>query len=177
MVVARNLEKIVGEQLPPELQQRVDAGYLTAEDAKAVSRAQADANLANARAQQVQERQQVNEAVQRQQEATNRTLDSVDVWEKATLKSDPDFHLKRKDVAELVELEILKEANRQGKPWFPNPDEAVKLSKAALETVNKRYSRFTPKPTEIRPANGSVSARSTAEPKSFLEAVRAAAAV
>lgn len=175
-VVVSNLEKVVGDQLPPELQQRVDAGYLTADDAKALSRSTAEAARANRRAAQTQEQQRAGEAIQQQREATDRTLNSVDTWEKQKLTSDPDFQLKRKDVAELVELAILQESQKQGRPWFPNPEEAIKLSDTALETVNKRYSRFTPKPTEVKPATGGASTRSTAEPKTMMEAIRAAAA-
>lgn len=177
MPMVRRLEKTLGEQIPPELQQRVDAGYLTADDAMALSRADAKAVLANQRADQVHTQQRIDTAVTEQKAATDRTLKSVDVWEKAKLTSDPDFHLKRKEVAELVELAILQEANRQGKPYFPNQEDAVKMSEKALEAVTKRYAQFTPKPTEIKPASGAASPRSTPEPKSFMDAVRQAAAI
>ena len=175
--VVRALEKIVGETLPPELQQRVDQGFLTEQDAKAQARATADATLANRRATALTNQQQAERAATEQKAATDQTLSSVETWEKDKAKSDPDWHLKQGAIAEQVELAILQEATRRGAPWFPTPQEAVRLSEDALKKVDERYSRYVPKPKAISPAVGGASNRSTAEPKSMLDVVRMGAAI
>lgn len=174
--VVAALENIVGETLPPALQQRVDQGFLTVEDAKALAKANADAALATRRATAATEQQRAEQAANEQKAATEQTLSSVETWEKDKAKSDPDWHLKQAAIAEEVERVILQKVNELGKPWFPTPQEAVKLSEDALKKVNERYSRFVPKPSAVTPATGGASNRSIAEPKSMLEVVKLAAA-
>jgi len=171
------LEKIVGETLPPELQQRVDQGFLTEQDAKAQARATADASLATRRATALQEQQQAERAASEQKAATDQTLSSVETWEKDKAKGDPDWHLKQGAIAEQVELAILQEATRRGAPWFPTPQEAIKLSEDALKKVDERYTRFVPKPKAITPAIGGASNRTAAEPKSMFDVVKQASAL
>ena len=173
--IIAQLEHVVGETLPPELQQRVDQGFLTQEDAKALSRANAEAAAATKRAQGLTEQQRQDQAVRDQQAATSQTVSTIETWETAKAKSDPDWHLKQAAITEQVELAILQEVNRRGKPWFPNPTEAVKLSEDALKKVNERYSAFVPKPAAIKPAVGGASTRSAPEPKTMLDVVKQAA--
>lgn len=171
--IVEQLRAIVGETLPAPLQQRVEQGYLTEEDAKALSRSEAARKQAEDRVTASTMQQQNERAVAEQQTQTKTTLDAVQVWEDSKAKLDPDFTLKRKEVAKEVELAILQESNRLQKPWFPDPTRAVALAEAALKEVNDRYKRYAPKPKPIDPpVTGSASSRSTPEPKNMADLIR-----
>lgn len=172
--IVQRLNTELGEVIPAELQQRVDQGYLTEEDARALARAGADARLSQQ--QLVEQRQRADE--QRQREATEThvrsTLDAAANWERQQAAKDPDWHLKREAVADGVELAITREATKRGAPWFPNATELAKLSEDVLKGINERFKRFAPRPQHIDPplTNGA-SSRATAAPQNILDIVRA----
>jgi hypothetical protein len=171
-IVAR-LQEISGETLPTDLQQRVDQGYLTEADAKTLAKAQAGERLATQHVTQLTERQQADQRNSEFKTLTTSTVSSVETWEAQKAARDPDWHLKRDSVAEQVELAIERKTRELKRPWFPNSEEAIKLSEDALKTVNERNKRFGPKTQEIRPVlNGGASPRSTAAPKNMLDVVR-----
>jgi hypothetical protein len=171
--IVAQLRSMVGETLPADLQQRVDQGYLTETDAKTLAKAQATARFAEQRSSALTEQQQADQRNRETRTLVDGTVSTAETWETQQASRDPDWHLKRDSVAELVELAIERKTREVGKPWFPNKDEIVKLSAKALETVNDRTKRFGPKPQEIRPVlNGGASPRSTAAPKTMLDVVR-----
>lgn len=167
------LEETIGNVLPPALQQRVQAGYLTHEDALAQSRATAHAELAS---RQLQARTQEQEQQQRQratQDQVNRSVQSVEAWEQQRRTSDPDWHLKSEDIKSAVELEVLRRA-RKDPAWIVTPEEALAISQEAEKSVTARMKQFIPKPTPLpRDVVGGASPRSSTEPKSLIEAMRA----
>ena len=181
--IMAELDRILGETLPPELQARVDAGYLTIEDAKALNRSSADAALAKRQRDAIQQQTVQQEQSRQQQTAVNSTLDAIDKWEKQKATSDPDWKTKQPEIAEQVELAIQREdrkradeAQRTGqqyRPYWPTPEEAVKLSEDALTRIGDRYKRFTPKPRGIDPpVTAGASPRSTAAPKNTMDIIR-----
>lgn len=171
--IVASLQQMTGETLPAELQQRVDQGYLTEADAKTLAKAQADARFATQRTTALTEQQQTDARNREFKELTTNTVSSVTSWEAQQAARDPDWHLKRDNVAELVELAIERKTRELRRPYFPTADEAITLSADALKTVNDRSKRFGPRPQEIRPVlNGGASPRSTAVPKNMLDVVR-----
>lgn len=171
--IVASLKAMVGETLPADLQTRVDQGYLTEADAKTLAKAQAGERLATQRLTATTESQQVEARTRDFKALTTNTVSSIETWEATQASRDPDWHLKRDSIAELVELAIERKTREVGKPWFPNAEEAIKLSSDALKTVNDRTKRFGPRPQEIRPVlNGGASPRSTAAPKTMLEVVQ-----
>lgn len=171
--IMAELNRILGEELPPEIQARVDQGYLTAEDAKALSRAAADATLAKKQVTAVTERQQQEEASRTQQAAIDSTLNAIDTWEKTKAKGDPDWHTKQIEVSQLVELAITRKTQELKRPYWPTPAEAVQLSDDALKEVAERHKRFAPKPRSIAPpVSTDASPRSAPAPKNTLDIVR-----
>lgn len=102
------------------------------------------------------------------------TLSAIEKWEAAQAKADPDWHQKRQEVSELVDLAIAKKQREMNAPWFPNAKEAVEMSKEALKTVEQRYARFKPKPAEQKQIQGDASTRSKPTPKSMLDVVNQA---
>lgn len=173
MPIVARLQEIAGETLPADLQTRVDQGYLTEADAKTLAKAQAEARLATNHVTQMTERQRADQQRSEHEALVSSTVSSAEAWEAKKAERDPDWHLKRDQVAELVELAIERKTRELGRPWFPNSEETIKLSEDALKTVTERFKRFSPKAQEIRPVlNGGVSPRSTAAPKSMLDVVR-----
>lgn len=166
------LRNVVGDVLPADLQERVRLGYISEQDARALHKAQTSQRLT---AQQVQEadaqRKAEKEASDRQAQL-NASVEAVEAWEKQQADKDPDWHLKRKEVAELVELAIVRKSRETRAPYFPTPEESVQLSKDALKTINERLKRFVPKPAEIRPpAAPGAASRSKPAPKTIREAI------
>lgn len=173
MPIMAELDRIVGESdLPAALKQRVQAGYLAEEDARALVRADAAAKLNATRLEQTNIRNQEQSQQREMRTLTESTISSIETWETTKAKNDPDWHLKRAEVADQVELAIEREARKLGRPYFPNPTEAVKLSEDALKRINDRNKQFSPRPAEIRTVAGGASPRSQAAPKTMLDVVR-----
>lgn len=171
--IMAELDRVLGETLPAELQQRVDAGYLTQEDARAVARSAAAAALAESRANKLTEQQQADNDARQSKQLVDSTISAVETWEKAKAVADPDWHTKREEVAEQVEIATERKARELGRPYFPTAEEAVKLSEAALKTVDARRKRFAPKPKAIDPpVNQGASPRSVVAPKNTLDIIR-----
>ena len=174
--IMQHLEAAIGNVLPPELAQRVQAGYLTEQDALAMSRAASHASFS--RQQLEAERQQQQDWYYRQdrQQQLDNTVSSVESWEKQQATRDPDWHLKQADIRELVELEVSRK--RLADPsWLPGNQEALKITQDAYTKVNDRLKRFVPKPQAMArdPSGGGASPGSQPQPKNMLDVVRMAA--
>jgi hypothetical protein len=171
MPIVRALESSIGEVLPPDLAEKVRLGYITEDDARDLNRSKADARFATHRLEQSAAQQKQEQEAAAFTKLTTQSISAVERWDAQQASKDPDWHLKQREVAEQVELAITREANKRREPYFPTADEAVKLAKDALETVEKRMKRFAPKPTEIRAATPGASNRSKPAPKTMLDAV------
>lgn len=172
--IMAELDRILGETLPAELQQRVDHGYLTQEDARALARSAAHAKLAEGRANQLTEQQRAEDAAVATKQSIDSTVGAVETWEKQKAEKDPDWHTKREEVAELVEIAIAQKARESKNPsYWPTAEESVKFSEDALKKVEARHKRFAPKPKAIDPpVTQGASPRSVAQPKNTLDIVR-----
>lgn len=171
MPIVRALENVIGEVLPPELQERVRQGYITEEDARQLHRSQANERLATHRSEQAAAQQKTDREARERNDLINSSIQAAERWDAAKAEKDPDWHLKRKEVAEQVELAIVRESNKRQQPYFPTAEEAVKLADDALKTIEDRFKRFKPKPTELRPATSGASSRSKPAPKTTLDAI------
>jgi hypothetical protein len=171
--IVAQLRSLIGETLPADIQQKVDQGYLTEADAKTLAKAQAGERLANQRTTALTEQQQAHARDQEFRTLTTDTVSKVTSWEATQAARDPDWHLKRDNVAELVELAIERKTRELKRPYFPTAAEGIQLSTDALKTVNARFKSFGPRPTAITPiSNGGASPRSTAVPKTMLDVVK-----
>lgn len=172
MPLVQSLEQAAGRILPADLHEEVRLGYITEARAREIAESRATAKFEReARERQEQQsnaekhRNEINSRV-------NASVSAIEAWEKQQAASDPDWPLKRVEIAEQVDLMIGKEAQKRGEPYFPTPDEAVKLSKEATKIINERIAKYRPKPSEIRPpSNPGASPRSKAAPKNILEAI------
>jgi hypothetical protein len=169
--IVEALQQVCGEVLTPELQERVRLGYLSEADARKLQKAEATVGIVSKREQDdrtARDRQTQHDALQRH---VDTSIAAAEAWEKQQADKDPDWHLKRKEVAEQVELAIVREANKRQKPYFPTAEETVKLSAEAKKTVEERLKRFSKSPTEIRPTTPSASTRSKPAAKNTLDAI------
>lgn len=162
--VVQHLMKVTGQVLPEDIQERVRLGYIGEEEARRLVKAETAAQRASAVAKETAEeaaaREQANEIRELQRTAT----DTADKWESSRKRNDPDWPLKSQRVGELIKLEVYEKG-------FPKtPDAIVKMLDGIAEKVTAEYSRFTPRPKEVRPVTGTAATAANSEPKSSKEA-------
>lgn len=161
------LALMAGKRLPPELEEKVEQGYIDRETAQSLYQQQAEAER---RAQQAQS--QLERQTQQDQHAQVQAIASaVSTWEAATKASDPDFELK----ADLVKDRVRAHVATHGVPR--TADEALKVSKDAYEAVTQTLLRVRGEKAPMRTTVGGKTNGSAApEPKSLLDVVRRASA-
>lgn len=171
--IVQALEQVVGKILPADLQEEVRLGYITEQRAQELAEARASEKIERQSRERLQRESDADKQQRDVAERVNSSVSAVEAWEKQQAASDPDWPLKRQEVAEQVELLIGREAQKRRAPYFPTPDESVQLSKDALKTVNDRISRLKPRPAEVRPSanNPGGSPRSKPAPKTILDAI------
>lgn len=163
------LKQQLGQELPEDLQEKVDIGQLDEEDAAEMARLRAF----NARTEQ-------QTAAQREQSAAEQAAESarvqsvkmataVQAWEDRTKATDPDYAKKSR----MVEAEVLAEITRTGKRPATE-QEATELVARAYGTVNEHFKALLPTPRPITPSPASIAANTSAAPQSLREAIRAA---
>ena len=164
------LQRDVGEVLPADLREQVRLGYLTEQHARELNKARAGERMSREQAERVAGNARRDAEQRQQQTLIDTALTAAAKWEAAKATSDPDWPLKRDEVAEKVKLAVYEESAKHGGQYFPTAEEVVKLSDEALKRVNARFKRAS-KP-EIKPVIGGVSPRSAPAPKSMLDVVR-----
>lgn len=173
-VVAR-VQEMVGAVLPSDLQERVRLGHISQEDAGRLARAEAGERLQRSRSEVVQRATAEQHRAAQELALYDRAVSSIESWDAAKAKSDPDWSVKRTLVAEKVETVILRKAQTSGGRYIPSPEEAVRLAEDALKEVEGQLRAFAPKPHAVKPAaSAGASPRSAPEPKTMLEAMKQA---
>jgi hypothetical protein len=163
-----HLSKLTGRVLPPDVQERVNLGYLPQSDAQELVRLQTQATLREQRA-----AEQVRRATETEQrvraEEVNRTVQAAAVdWETRQAQSDPDWSSKKDLVRDAMQAAVVQEG-------YPTDAAAVgRLLNGALTKVNAQLAHFRPRPKAMAPVLGSTSTSALSEPKTALEAARRA---
>jgi hypothetical protein len=161
------LELAAGKRLPPELEEKVDQGYIDRETAQELYRQQAEAERRAMAAQSQLDRLSQNDQRAQVQAIAN----TVSAWEQATRSTDPDFDLK----AELVKDRVRAHVSMHGTP--KSADEALKVSKDAYDSVTQLLLKARGDRAPMRPAvGGKTNGSASPEPKSLLDVVRQASA-
>lgn len=166
MPTINQLNMFSGDQLPDDLQQRVDDGYLDEESAKEVARLRAQQHHSTQRQAELQQRSQ-----QRQQQVQGETLyRAVSDWERTISDRDPDY-LKLQPLV----MQATQAALAKGRPR--SADEAVQLVEQAYRQVQENVKALMPKRPAQRTvtSTNSVSKSASPKPTSLLEAVTLAA--
>lgn len=163
-----------GEVLPKDLQTQVDLGYTTEALARELHRTKTSAQQVEARAQKDRERVETERQQREVQTMVSTATTTAEAWHTEQVKSDPDWNQKRDLVTESMELEL----RRLGPAGYPRNDKAVRdLLDKVKSSVEARIGKFRPTPKPMTTVTGNpASPRSTAKPKSYLDAVEAALA-
>lgn len=164
------LRKMLGVELPEDLRTKVDDGFISAEDATALARSRAEAELL--RGQSERERQAREEAAAHaaRQQAAAGVTNAVVEWEARQKASDPDYAKK----AELVELKARALMLKEGPP--ATPEAAVQLVEKALKEVNGLFKAAAPSRQPIAPMPAGKSVETTPQPQNLRDVVRGALA-
>ncbi len=164
------IETMVGERLPADLQQKVEAGTIDEETARELARKRGEAALAGGRvermtAQSAQERQEADrQAAERQTTELISSLQaSANAWEAQWKSSDPDYAKKQPLVQERIELALYKSPPK-------TVDEAVSLFNKARKDVEAQIGQLLPARQSIRPMNSGTSVQTQGAPKNELDA-------
>jgi hypothetical protein len=167
--IYRELAAKAGAVLPNDLAEDVRLGRIDEQRARELSRALAERSAMQQRETRNQERTQAEQQQRQVAEMVQGAARAVDDWAKGKAGSDPDWHLKQKDVAEAVELEL----RRLGAEGYPKTKEAaIGIADKALKTVEDRIKAWKPKPEAKRQPNGQfASPHAQPKPKSYMEAI------
>lgn len=170
------LAQLNGAVLPPDVQQQVDAGYLTPEAAADLVKARSQAQWSQQRLQESQARQlQAQDAqVQESHAATQQAIGlAVSRWDSEWQKADPDYAKKQPFVMSELESRLARLA-REGK--LPQgTDEAIEIAKDVRKAVEDRLAAVMPRREAKRTVTGGVTASANPRPQSLQDAVRLAA--
>ncbi len=167
--IVLELQSQLGITLPNDLQDRVNLGYITREDAQALARARANEQRATRQAAEVTQRSQQRDEQQVVSQHVSAVSAKITEWETTWSKSDPDYKRKQPFVQDAIEKDIL----RNG---FPRTvQDAIARAESAKKMVEDRMRSLVPSQRrEIRPETGAVSPGGQAKPKTMEEAMAAA---
>lgn len=162
----------IGDVLPPDLKGQVEAGALTEEAAREVSRSRVRAARAESKVADVTKLEEARQAKDAEARALDVVVRATDDWVALKAKSDPDFAKKEASLERYVKALIYE----FGKP--KNAADTARLMDAAYTEVNKTFSQFVQRKEAITPVPNGGSSNSGAKPvpKSVAEAIRLAAA-
>lgn len=167
------MRKMAGETLPPELRQRVDTGYLTEADAKALNKAQIAAQTSQEQLAAEKQARAVQEATRQRDEMVSKSTSYVDKWAQEQTTTDPDWNLKTDLIGRELQRRLMHDPAA-----FPRTENEVRKLMSEIKTdVEGLTQRFAPAPKPMQPVTGGApSTRSAPTPSSPLDVVEMALA-
>ena len=158
------LELATGQRLPPDLQEKVDAGETTVEIAREAARARMDAAAATHRVQKVEQTVQQNQM----QAVAQAMRSAVEVWENDVKGRDPDYPHMQSFIVDRTRVLMQQQPPR-------SPDEAVEIAKRAYTEVKESMRKVMPQRPATRPVTSDRSSTTAVPaPNSLEDIVRAA---
>lgn len=158
------LELAAGRKLPPDLQQRVDAGEVTPDIAQETARARMDAQIARSRVERTEQAVQQD----RVRETATAMKTAVEGWESSVKASDPDYPHIQSFLIDRTRVLMAETPPR-------TPDEAVSLAKRAYDDVKAQMRRVMPQRAPTRPMTSDKSSTTAvATPKNLEDVVKLA---
>jgi hypothetical protein len=157
----------MGITLPPDLQQEVQQGRLTADTAAQVSRDRYARALAEQRATRVTQVATAQTNVQQQRALASGIESAVSAWENGIRQTDPDYGRKEETVRNFLWAVV----QERGAPQ--SQEHAVEIAKEAYSRANKTFQQFAParQPTRAVPSSiNRAASGARSEPKSLMEA-------
>lgn len=165
--VYKQFAQEVGAVLPNDLQEQVARGYISEPHARELAQTKAQLALRQQREDEQRKIQETETQQRTVQETVGRATGAADKWQSTKAKSDPDWHLKQKRVAELVELKLLKTRS------FPKTEQEVyEMCDSALAEVENELKPYRLQKRAITPVTSSSSPRSVPEPKNTLDVIK-----
>ena len=129
-----NVGKLTGQNLPEDIQSKVDDGFLDEDAAKELS--QARASLSRERSMREHSQKRFSNATQSAGEA--RLSDTIKTWGETTLANDPDFSLKQEEFNDRISALV----SERGKP--ESPEDVLSIANDAYDTINERFKSRQP---------------------------------
>lgn len=170
--IYKQLLDLTGSILPPELQQDVDAGYITQQHAAELHRAKTANANASERENAESERKQRESAESAHTNRVNMMAQTGDAWATEKKTSDPDWSTKQDLVNSEVELQLRRIATTAPQDLPSSKDGVRKLLDGCLKTVEDRLRVFRPAPQAITPMTGRpASAGARSKPTSYMDAI------
>ena len=156
----------LGDTLPPDLAAKVEAGEMTQEAAKELSRTRFQNARLQGQAQAQTAAAATREANEAQARASHAISAAVTAWETDTRGRDPDYAKKASAVLRFSQALMAE----HGRPR--TADEAVAMAKRAYEDVNQAFAAARPAAAPTRPQPNGVRVVNDAqpEPKTLMEA-------
>lgn len=164
--LANRVAVAVGEQLPSDLQEKLDKGLISEDDARELARRRAAEGFNGERNRREAAQRERNRVVHDAQQRAGAIGTAVSTWERDWQKNDPDYSKKQK----FVSAEIARLMNEEGVPL--TPQDALDQAKRALETVEQNMTGILPPRKQLQPAVGGAAPRSSAPPTSSFEAAK-----
>jgi hypothetical protein len=166
------LQRLAGDELPPDLQEAVTKGEIADAYARQLARARTETAVHSTRARESDAALQQRNAAQASQQVADAMASTISTWERSQAQSDPDWNLKQSRIGELIELEVLRT-----KKYPRTAQEAIDLAEKAKTAVNAEFARLQPRKPAVAAVNPASAARvQPAKPTTALEAARQALA-
>jgi len=137
----------MGAAISPDLQTRVDDGYLTEEDARELTKARLQSRISQGQVDALRTQQKQVQTQAQNADITRRVVAAVQAREAEIKASDPDYARKHQAMQSMVEFAL------KGGAFPKSEEDAVKLINDAYERVNTVFPKpEPPKPTTPRPS-------------------------
>lgn len=164
----KHAQQALGQEISPELQQRVDDGYLTLEDAKELTQARVQSQVYKGKAESLTNQQKLKSQETQAQSSQQEMLTAINAREAELKSSDPDYAQKSQAMMSMIEFAL------QGGAVPKDAASAVQLVNNAYERVNATFRKPPPpRATPPRP-NASNPPRGVPAPDTTQEAIHQA---
>lgn len=166
----QSLQRVTGEILPDDLQQRVELGELSETDARELTRTRNEAERLRREAEKRDQREQQQSQTAQEHQLRQTMANAANAKQAQLAKADPEFDRKVPLVRKELQLLMQQYAPRSA-------EDAAKLVQVAYDNVSAELARILPRST-IRKGpsstQGVTSSPIAAEPETMADAIRAA---
>jgi len=162
--LVRHAQEVSGVVLPPDVQQLVEEQQMTPQAAAEYARARFERANYEARARQMEDQQRSHQVSQ----VRNDVERSVTAYEQRLAAQDPDYRAKAPAIRRAAQAMLLERGGR-----ISNPNEAIQITQAAYDEVNKYFRRNQTPIRATAPTPGSANPQTPtarAAPKNLMEA-------
>lgn len=160
-----NLEKMtgLGGDLPADLQQKVNDGFIAGDEARELAKLRAENKLKDEQVRATQERQNRQAATQDHSRAVEAQTAALNAWEAEKTQSDPSYTMRARMVGDrFVSIRANLEAEgkiRRGAPL--SEEQARQIADAADKAVVEDLRQLAPAKPAVKPSPSSSSSQST----------------